>query len=81
VLRQLARTTGGEAFFPGELSDVVAICENIAADIRHQYTIGYVSGNTAKAAGYRSVRVVARAAGKDLVVRTRTAYFADQGAK
>jgi len=81
VLRKLARATGGEAYFPGEFSEVSAICERIATDIRHQYTIGYVSTNTVKAAGYRAVRVVAKSGGKDLVVRTRTAYFAGEGAK
>jgi Ca-activated chloride channel family protein len=43
VLRRLARTTGGEAFFPRRFDDVVAICERTARDIRNQYTIGYVS--------------------------------------
>jgi VWFA-related protein len=81
VLRKLARATGGEAYFPGEFSEVERICEGIAADIRHQYTIGYVSGNTMKTAGYRAVRVVAKSAGKDLVVRTRTSYFAGEGSK
>ena len=81
VLRKLARATGGEAFFPGAFGEVVAICERIASDIRHQYTIGYVSGNAAKAAGYRAVRVVAHSAGKDLAVRTRTTYFAGEGVK
>jgi Ca-activated chloride channel homolog len=81
VLRRLALTTGGEAFFPEELKEVVAICERIAGDIRHQYTLGYVSGNTTGAAGYRAVRVVARSAGKNLVVRTRTGYFARDGVK
>jgi VWFA-related protein len=76
VLRRLARATGGEAFFPGQLDEVVAICERIASDIRHQYTIGYVSANTAKVGGYRAVRVVAQAAGRDLVVHTRAGYIA-----
>ncbi len=81
VLRRLASATGGEAFFPAELKEVMAICEGIANDIRHQYTIGYVSANAARTAGYRAVRVVARSAGKDLVVRTRNNYFADEGHK
>jgi Ca-activated chloride channel family protein len=81
VLRRLALTTGGEAFFPEELKEVVAICEGIAGDIRHQYTLGYVSGDTAKAAGYRAVRVVARSAGKGLIVQTRTGYFAREVVK
>jgi Ca-activated chloride channel family protein len=81
VLRQLARETGGEAFFPVQFDDAIAICEGIARDIRHQYTIGYVSANTPKAGAYRAVRVTARAAGKDLVVRTRAGYIAGGAAK
>jgi Ca-activated chloride channel family protein len=76
VLNHLAKATGGEAFFPGKLSDVVAICESIAHDIRDQYTIGYAS-NAERNGAYRTVRVVARVAGQGkLVVRTRAGYVA-----
>ena len=43
VLSRLAQESGGEAFFPHQLSETVQICEHIARDIRDQYTIGYVS--------------------------------------
>jgi Ca-activated chloride channel homolog len=77
VLRRLARATGGEAFFPGQLNDVVAICKRIAHDIRNQYTIGYVSANPAHPGAYRAIRVVAGAAGRGrLRVRTRAGYIA-----
>jgi Ca-activated chloride channel homolog len=77
VLRQLARDTGGEAFFPGELKDAVAICERIARDIRNQYTLGYISSNTTKPGTYRKIRVSAAAAefGR-LSVRVRAGYTA-----
>jgi len=76
VLRRLARATGGEAFFPDRLGDVVAICERIAHDIRHQYTIGYVSTNKTAPGDFRTIRMVAHAAGKgSLSVRTRTGYI------
>ena len=76
ALRRLARATGGEAFFPGQLNEVVAICERIARDIRHQYTIGYVSSNAAPS-GYWAIRAVARTAGnRRLFVRTRSGYIA-----
>ena len=77
VLKRLAQRTGGEAFFPAQISEVVAICERIARDIRHQYTIGYVPLNVARNGAYRSIRVVAaRAQGHDkLSVRTRTGYI------
>jgi VWFA-related protein len=77
VLRRLARLNGGEAFFPAELSQVIAICRSIAEDIRTQYTLGYVSSFTAKPGTYRNIRVVAKApdSGK-LTVRTRAGYVA-----
>jgi len=81
VLRRLSQTTGGEAFFPGKLDEVVAICERIARDIRHQYTIGYVSNGNPKPGDFRTIRVLARRAGKGkLSVRTRSGYMAG-GAK
>ncbi|MGJ5814793.1 VWA domain-containing protein [Paludibaculum fermentans] len=77
VLRQLARSTGGDAFFPEHLEEVVTVCEQIAHEIRNQYALGYVSTNTARNGAYRNIRVVAksRAYGK-LSVRTRSGYFA-----
>jgi len=77
VLKHLAQATGGEAFLPGQFSEVVAICERIARDIRHQYTIGYVPTNPTRDNTYRAIRVVAGAKGHDrLSVRTRTGYRA-----
>ena len=77
VLKRLAQATGGEAFFPDQLSEVVAICERIARDIRHQYTIGYVPTNLTHDGAYRAIRVLARAKGHGrLSVRTRTGYIA-----
>jgi len=80
ALTRLARSTGGQAFFPGQLNDVVEICESIARDIRNQYAIGYVSTNTPRNGSYQSIRVVART--KDhgkLSVRTRSGYIATGG--
>jgi len=80
VLKRLAATTGGEAYLPKELSEVTAICERIARDIRHQYTIGYVPINPARDGTYRAVRVLARGQDHDrLSVRTRTGYFTGGG--
>jgi len=77
VLRRLAQATGGEAFFPDQLGEVVAICGRIARDIRHQYTIGYVPTNPARDGVYRAIRVLAGANGHEkLSVRTRAGYVA-----
>jgi Ca-activated chloride channel family protein len=77
VLKRLAQATGGEAFLPKQLSEVAPICERIARDIRHQYTIGYIPTNLARDGTHRAIRVVAQAKGHDkLSVRTRTGYIA-----
>jgi VWFA-related protein len=77
VLNRMAKAMGGEAFFPEQLSGVVATCESIARDIRHQYTIGYVPTNARLDGAYRAIRVVAGAAGRGkLSVRARAGYVA-----
>ena len=77
VLRRLARATGGEAYFPPQIHDVVAVCERIAREIRHQYTLGYVSSNASQKAGFRNIRVAVRTTSKGkLLVRTRSGYIA-----
>jgi VWFA-related protein len=76
VLKRLAQATGGEGFVPDRLSEVVAISERIAGDIRHQYTIGYVPINRSRDGSYRSIRLLARGKGHRLAVRTRSGYIA-----
>ena len=77
VLKSLAQTTGGEAFLPEDLGKVTVICERIARDIRHQYTIGYEPINLAHDGAYHAIRVLVRAKGHDrMSVRTRTGYVA-----
>jgi len=81
VLRRLAQGTGGEAYFPTQAGETIAICERIARDIRHQYTLGYVASNVGKT-GYRTIQVIARYEGKSkLVVRTRPGYIAGGAAQ
>jgi VWFA-related protein len=77
VLKRLAQATGGECFLPHEIGDVASVCERIARDIRHQYTIGYVPTNLTRDGAYRAIRVVAQSKGRyKLSVRTRTGYRA-----
>ncbi len=79
ALREMAEETGGEAFFPRDLSEVNAITSQIAHDIRNQYTIGYKPDTPQSAGGYRTVGVTAQAKGyKKLQVRTRSGYYAGQ---
>jgi VWFA-related protein len=78
VLKQLSRATGGEAFFPKSLQDILPICERIAHDIRSQYTITFLPTNKNQDGAYRAIEVKAREAsgGRRLSVITRTGYSA-----
>jgi Ca-activated chloride channel homolog len=74
ILNRIARVSGGGAYFPKRLDEIVTICRGIAKDIRTRYTIGYIpvaEGRTSE----RHIKVVAWSpAGKKLIVRTRTSY-------
>lgn len=77
VLKRLAKATGGEAFLPKSLTEVVPICERIARNIRNQYTLAYVSTNQRQDGLYRGIQVKAdHPSGGRLLVRTRAGYYA-----
>ncbi|HEY2499667.1 MAG TPA: VWA domain-containing protein [Candidatus Angelobacter sp.] len=79
ALQSLSDQTGGVAFFPKDLMEVDEISQEVARDIRNQYSITYKPTNPRSNGGYRKVKVEARAPGyKDLQVRTRDGYFADE---
>ena len=81
ALIDLAVATGGEAFFPKELSEVDRIAQRVAHDIRNQYTIQYSPTNIAMDGTFRQIKVVVNAPGKP-TPRTRSGYYAtpDQAA-
>ena len=80
VLKRLAKDTGGEAFLPQSLKEIAPICEQIAHDIRNQYTLAYVPANRKRDGTYRVIQVkaISRDRGR-LAVRARTGYFAPLG--
>lgn len=76
VLKKLAADTGGEAYFPNSLAEIVGVCEQIAADVRELYTVGYGLSDK-EAGGYHQLRVAVTARGRGrLFVRTRAGYIA-----
>ncbi len=78
-MQSLSDQTGGVAFFPKSLEEVDEVSQEVARDIRNQYRITYKPTNPRSNGGYRAVRVDARATGyKDLLVRTRSGYFANE---
>ncbi len=76
ALQDLSDQTGGIAYFPKRIQNVDEVANEVASDIRNQYTIGYHSTNPPSKGGYREVHVEAKAKGMGrLTVRTRTGYF------
>jgi len=77
VLTKLARATGGNVFLPGSLNEVRIICEDIALEIRNQYTVTYVSSNKKQDGSFRSVKIKVDAPDRGhLIVRARPGYYA-----
>jgi len=74
ILRRLAEETGGRAFFPFEASELAASFQEIARELRSQYSVGYVSTNTAHDGTFRNIAV--EAVEKGLHVRTKPGYWA-----
>jgi Ca-activated chloride channel family protein len=73
LLKKLADSRGGAAFFPNDPSETTQLLERIAAEIRCGYTLGYVP--TATAPGFHAIRVDVHAAdGRKLNVRARSGY-------
>lgn len=75
VLKKLANMSGGYAYFPQTLEEVVPICRQIAKDIRTRYTVGYIPSHS-QHWGVRHVKVTVNnteGRGK-LIARTRTSY-------
>lgn len=77
LLRRIAQANGGEAFAPRNPDDIAEILQRIVQDIRHTYTLGYVSTNNAKDGAFRQIRLFVQSPDRRrLVVRTRSGYLA-----
>jgi Ca-activated chloride channel homolog len=76
-LTQLATESGGEAFFPSSMKQIDEAYDKVLAQIRAQYSLGYVSTNTGRDGRWRKVEIrVRRPDLKGLRVQTRKGYFA-----
>ncbi len=74
-LQTLVQATGGDAFFPRDLSEVDSIAQEVARDIRNQYTIVYSPSDSALDGKYREIKIAVNAPGHP-TVRTRSGYYA-----
>jgi VWFA-related protein len=76
ILKQLSHASGGEAFFPPTLQEILPTCEQIAHDIRNQYTITFAPTNKKQDGAYRKIDVKVHdiAGSGHLSVSTRAGY-------
>jgi Ca-activated chloride channel family protein len=77
-LARVAEVSGGRAFFPGSVSEIPGIVDEIKRDLHTQYVIGYTSTNMIRDGSFRKVQVtVPDSAGRrKLNVSTRSGYSA-----
>jgi Ca-activated chloride channel homolog len=76
-LQQIAEATGGQAFFPVAVKELDGVYDKVVAQIRAQYTLGYVSTNEKTDGTWRKIEIrMVRTEGRDLRVRSRKGYFA-----
>jgi Ca-activated chloride channel homolog len=75
ALEILTESTGGQAFYPKDASEVERIAHQVAHDLRNQYSIAYTPSDTALDETFRQIKVVVNGAGNP-VARTRSGYYA-----
>ncbi|MGH9572633.1 MAG: VWA domain-containing protein, partial [Candidatus Acidiferrales bacterium] len=77
ALKRMAKETGGQSYFPRSIEQLPGVSQQIARDLRQQYTIAFLPDQTARKAGFRKIRVTVKAPGHGgLKIRTRPGYLA-----
>jgi VWFA-related protein len=75
LLKRLAEETGGRAFFPNKVDDVVKAFDTIQDELRSQYAVSYKPADFESNGHYRSIVIQARN-DKNVIIRARKGYFA-----
>jgi len=73
TLRTLSEETGGAAFFLHRSGEFRAVFDQIASELRSQYSIAYKSSNTKHDGKFRTIKILTR--DTTLMVRTRKGYY------
>lgn len=74
ILRRMAETTGGRVLFSARPGQLRKAFDEVAQDLRHQYSLAYVSDDRRRDGTWREIRLTSRR--QDLKVTTRRGYFA-----
>ena len=83
ILDELAGVSGGKAFFPRSAAEMDDIFEQIALELRHQYSIGYKPETFVNDGKWHrvKVRVTPPRGLPRLFVRAKEGYYANSGAR
>ena len=78
ILDELAGVSGGKAFYPRSPAEMDDIFEQIALELRHQYSIGYRPKNFVNDGKWHKIKVKVNAPRglPRLFVRSREGYYA-----
>jgi VWFA-related protein len=74
VLETLANASGGEAYFPEDVSGLEEQYRRIVEHLRRRWVVGYTSSNSKRDGAWRQVEIRAKA--PDVTVRSPGGYFA-----
>jgi VWFA-related protein len=74
AMQQVADATGGAAYLPGRIEELELIFRQIAAELRAQYLLQYLSNNQATAGKFLRIKV-ATPSRPDVRIRARQGYF------
>jgi Ca-activated chloride channel homolog len=75
VLERIADATGGRAFFPFQIRDVVNAFSEIQDELRSQYAVSYKPADLKADGHYRTIEIIANDR-KNLRVRSRRGWYA-----
>ncbi len=74
ILKRIAETTGGRAIFTSSAGRIRKAFADVAADLRHQYSIAYRSDDSRRDGAWREIRVTTARPG--VRITSRTGYYA-----
>ncbi len=75
ALDAITEATGGESYYPKEVSEVDKIAHQVAHDIRNQYILAYSPSNETLDGSFRQIKVQVNGPNRPMA-RTRSGYYA-----
>lgn len=81
ALQQISEDTGAKAFFPKSIAEIGGIVDEIAHELRRQYSIAFASSNATRDGSFRRVKVSLEPSSISSTnhIRYRRGYYAPKG--